>query len=182
MIRQALEWQADQIGINIARQAVARILVKAWPLRQYSLIEQQMTHRVFAAVLCTGANMAVALFTPKRVVWEDLSAATHPPALMRFLGLSSSLSRAIADGLLQIDEASRRLIRIKSLNLAFESVIEPGSSQDAVYQAALARGELAAHRAVGFEELLTDENAGRYAQKLDISLNSVRHLLLSRMI
>ena len=119
--------------------------------------------------------MAVALIKPKEIKdWTAVATRTHPPAVMRILNLAAELSAVIKATFNDLDAASRKWIRLKSLGLAVAATIKPWTKEDATYQERLARrGEPAAIGAVGIRKALYDPQRLKYNVEIAAALKAV---------
>lgn len=178
---QALEIQADRIGLNISRNAIAQLLSKLWEIRTFSEHEKLEYQRVLAILLNAGVMMSAVKIRPKTIEWSDVPGSTHPPAVARVVLLSMSLSRSIKLNFDSLDDVSRRWIRAKCLDVVAGATIRPGSQEDKVLQERLARGgEPAAIRAVGIRKAMFDPQLAAYYEQIDNHLDAIRAQLLPR--
>jgi hypothetical protein len=181
--KQALEREADLIGLKLCRMSMTKLLSQLWEVDHYSVAERRSYQRVLAALLGTGAMTAALRITPREVDWEELPSRVHPPAGIRVLTLAESLSRAIAEGFSDLDDTSRKWIRLMSLELVAGATINPGTDLDRVYQERLARGgEPAAIRATGMRKALHDPRFSDYNARLDAALALIKPRLRPRTV
>ncbi len=183
LAKQALEREADLIGLKLCRMSMTKLLSQLWEVDQYSVAERRSYQRVLAALLGTGAMTAALRITPRQIDWDDLPSRNHPPAVIRVLTLAGSMSRSINEGFSDLDDISRKWIRLMSLELVAGATINPGTEADRVYQARLARGgEPAAVRATGMRKALHDPRFHDYDARLDAALASIKPRLRPRTV
>lgn len=178
---QALEHEADLIGLTLAKRAMAKLLSKLWEVRTFSLEEQQSYQRVLAILIGVGAMAAVLRIVPREIKWEGVPGLSHPPSVVRALTLATSLSASFKESFGQLDATSRKWIRLMSLEIAASATIRPETPVDQIYQARLKRGgEPAAIRATGIRKALNDPQFHDYRARLVTALQVVRQKLKSR--
>jgi len=181
LTKQALERDADLLGLRLCRMAMTKLLSQLWEVEQYSAAERRSYQRVLAALLGTGAMTAALRITPREVDWDELPSRDHPPAVIRVLTLAGSISRAIKEGFSDLDDTSRRWIRLMSMELVTGATINPGTEVDRIYQERLARGgEPAAIRATGIRKALHDSRLADYTTQLEAALASIKPKLRPR--
>lgn len=181
LTKQALERDADLLGLRLCRMAMTKLLSQLWEVEQYSAAERRSYQRVLAALLGTGAMTAALRITPREVDWDELPSRVHPPAVIRVLTLAGSISRAIKEGFTDLDDTSRRWIRLMSMELVTGATINPGTEVDRIYQERLARGgEPAAIRATGIRKALHDSRLADYTTQLEAALASIKPKLRPR--
>lgn len=181
LTKQALERDADLLGLRLCRMAMTKLLSQLWEVDQYSAAERRSYQRVLAALLGTGAMTAALRITPREVDWDELPSRDHPPAVIRVLTLAGSISRAIKEGFSDLDDTSRRWIRLMSMELVTGATINPGTAVDRIYQERLARGgEPAAVRATGIRKALHDSRLADYTTQLEAALASIKPKLRPR--
>lgn len=178
-MEQALEQQADQVGLTICRIVVIKLLSRLWDVQLFSDAEKVEYQRVLAILLSGGAMMSVVKIKPKNFDWSDVPGGTHPPAVVRIISLAMQLSAALKN-FDHLDTVSRKYIRLKCLELAVGATIKPGCNEDKIFQARLARAEPAAIRAVGIRKALHDPQLKKYYRQLEQCLEAVRPLLRPR--
>jgi hypothetical protein len=180
---QALEHEADQIGLTICRFTVTRLLLKLCSVQAYNDIERRKYQRSLAILLGGGAMMAVALLKPEEIEdWTKVATRTHPPEVLRILNLAVQLSAVIGATFNDLDAVSRQWIRVQGLELAVAATIKPNSKEDVTYRERLARGgEPAATRAVGIRKALYDPQRLKYNRDIAAALKAVRPRLRSRI-
>lgn len=181
LTKQALERDADLLGLRLCRMAMTKLLSQLWEVEQYSAAERRSYQRVLAALLGTGAMTAALRITLREVDWDELPSRDHPPAVIRVLTLAGSISRAIKEGFSDLDDTSRRWIRLMSMELVTGATINPGTEVDRIYQERLARGgEPAAIRATGIRKALHDSRLADYTTQLEAALASIKPKLRPR--
>lgn len=181
LTKQALERDADLLGLRLCRMAMTKLLSQLWEVEQYSAAERRSYQRVLAALLGTGAMTAALRITPREVDWDELPSRVHPPAVIRVLTLAGSISRAIKEGFSDLDDTSRKWIRLMSMELVTGATINPGTEVDRIYQERLARGgEPAAIRATGIRKALHDPRFADYTTQLEAALASIKPKLRPR--
>lgn len=185
LIGQALERDADLLGLTLCRIAVISLLCRLWNLEEaenLSATERRNFQRVLAALISTGA-LAVAVFIkPKNIKWASQPNASHPPAVARLLTLASSISFAIKENFYDLDTLYRRRIRLMSLEVAVGATIAPGTDVDRIQQERIARGgEPAAIRATGIRKALHDPTFRKYMAQLEATIKEIRPRLKPRM-
>lgn len=178
---QALEHQADRVGLTISRIVMMKLLSKLWEVRSFSDVEKREYQRILAILLSGGAMMAVVKIKPRDFDWADIPGRTHPPAVVRIISMATELSAAFKRNFDALDHVSRRWIRINCLELAVGATINSGTNEDRIYQDRLARGgEPAAIRAVGIRKALNDPRLKQYYGELERCLTAVRPQLRPR--
>lgn len=178
---QALEQEADWIGLMICRISMIKLLSKLWEVREFNAAERQSYQRSIAALLGAGAMMAVVKITPSEIDWTEIPGRSHPPAVVRILNLATTLSRAIKENFSDLDDVSRRWIRLMCMEVAVGATIKPGTDVDRVYQERIARGgEPAAIRAVGIRKAIHDPQLAQYNEALSASLQCIKPQLRPR--
>jgi hypothetical protein len=178
---QALERQADRLGLTITRITLTKLLGKLWEMRSFSNVEKREYQRMLAILISGGAMMAVVKIKPRDFDWADISGRTHPPAVARIITMAAELSEAFRSNFGALDDVSRRWIRVKCLELSVGATIESGTNEDRIYQERSARGgEPAAIRAVGIRKALNDPRLEQYYDELDQCLETVRPQLRPR--
>lgn len=177
---QALEHQADQVGLKICRIVVTKLLTKLWDVRSFSEAEKVEYQRALAILLTGGAMMSVVKIKPTAFDWSDVSGRTHPPAVVRIISVAMQLSAALRKNFGHLDKVSRKWIRLKCLEVAVGATIKPGSEEDKIFQERVRRGEPAAIRAVGIRKAIHDPRLRKYYRQLDKSLEAVRPQLRPR--
>jgi hypothetical protein len=181
LTKQALERDADLLGLRLCRMAMTKLLSQLWEVEQYSAAERRSYQRVLAALLGTGAMTAALQITPREVDWDELPSRVHPPAVIRVLTLAGSISRAIKEGFSDLDDTSRKWICLMSMELVSGATINPGTEVDRIYQERLARGgEPAAIRATGIRKALHDPRFADYTTQLEAALASIKPKLRPR--
>jgi len=181
LTKQALERDADLLGLRLCRMAMTKLLSQLWEVEQYSAAERRSYQRVLAALLGTGAMTAALQITPREVDWDALPSRVHPPAVIRVLTLAGSISRAIKEGFSDLDDTSRKWICLMSMELVSGATINPGTEVDRIYQERLARGgEPAAIRATGIRKALHDPRFADYTTQLEAALASIKPKLRPR--
>jgi hypothetical protein len=179
-VEQALEHQADQVGLTICRIVVTKLLSQLWDVQSFSDAEKVEYQRVLAILLSGGAFMSVVKIKPKNFDWSDVPGGTHPPAVVRVISMAMQLSAVFKENFGYLNTVSRKWIRLKCLELAVGATIKPGSDEDRIFQARLARAEPAAIRAVGIRKALHDPQLKRYYRQLQQCLETVRPHLRPR--
>lgn len=178
---QALELEADRIGLILCQRSMTKLLAKLWDVADYTEDQRRSYQRSLAALLSVGAMSATLWLKPQMIDWEELREKTHPPAVVRILSIFFSLSHAIQQNFGDLDETSQKWIGLMSLEVALGASIVTGSEADRVQQERLARGgEPAAIRATGIRKALHDPKLLVYMSQLEIELRSVRQHLRSR--
>lgn len=178
---QALEQEADKIGINICKNTLAKLLSKLWDIRTFSDADKRHYQRILAILLSSGTLMALVRIRPREIDWVDIANSTHPPAIARIILMSLELSAALKLHFNSLDRVSRQWIPIKCLEVAAGGTIKSGTKEDMIRQERLARGgEPAAIRAVGIRKALFDKSLEQYYVNLERSLNVVRPQLRPR--
>lgn len=178
---QALEQEADGIGLIFCQRSMSKLLAKLWDVADYTEDQRRRYQRSLAALLSVGAAAATLWLNPRTIDWKELRERTHPPATVRIISISLGLSRAIQENFGDLDETSQKWIRIMSLEVALGASIMTGSVADRVQQERLARGgEPAAIRATGIRKALHDPQLVDYMSRLEAELRSVRPLLRPR--
>jgi hypothetical protein len=181
--KQALEREADLLGLRLCRMSMTKLLSQLWEVDQYSAVERRSYQRVLAALLGTGAMTGALRITPREIDWDDLPSRVHPPAVIRVLTLAGSISRSINESFSDLDDISRKWIRLMSLELVAGATISPGTDVDRVYQERLARGgEPAAIRATGMRKALHDPRFFDYDARLDAALVAIKPRLRPRTV
>lgn len=102
LVGQALERDADILGLTLCRIAMTHLLSKLWDVSEaenLSACEQQIFQRVLAALISTGALTAAVFIKPKSIEWVKVPEGSHPPAVARLLTLASIISLAIKENL-----------------------------------------------------------------------------------
>lgn len=92
LIRQALERDADVVGLTLCRIAMTRLPSNLWDVTEpenLSAYQQQIFQRVLAALISTGALTAAVLIKPKSIEWAKVPEGSHPLAVARLLTLAS---------------------------------------------------------------------------------------------
>ncbi|WP_426688856.1 hypothetical protein [Rhodanobacter ginsengiterrae] len=184
LIGQALERDADILGLTLCRIAMTHLLSKLWGVTEaenLSAYEQQVFQRVLAALISTGALTAAVFIKPKSIEWVEVPKRSHPPAIARLLTLASIISFAIKKNFHGLDALSRRWIRVASLEVAVGATIVPGSDADRIQQERIARGgEPAAIRATGIRKAMHDPTFRKYMAQLDAKIWEIRPRLKPR--
>jgi len=184
LIGQALERDADILGLTLCRIAMTRLLSKLWKVTEaenLSAYERQIFQRVLAALISTGALTAAVLIKPKSIDWAKVPKVSHPPAVARLLTLALSISLAIKENFQGLDAVYRRWIRVMSLEVAVGATIAPGTDADRIQQERIARGgEPAAIRATGIRKALNDPTFRKYVTQLDATIKEIRPRLRPR--
>jgi len=184
LIGQALERDADILGLTLCRIAMTRLLSKLWKVTEaenLSAYERQIFQRVLAALISTGALTAAVLIKPKSIDWAKVPKVSHPPAVARLLTLALSISLAIKENFHGLDAVYRRWIRVMSLEVAVGATIAPGTDADRIQQERIARGgEPAAIRATGIRKALNDPTFRKYVTQLDATIKEIRPRLRPR--
>jgi|GEM_PF-3191492 len=185
LIGQALERDADLLGITLCRIAVSSLLGQLWEVDEaenLSADERKCFQRVLAALISTGALTAAVFIKPKSIDWTNQPNVLHPPAVARLLTLAASISLAIKKNFHDLDGFYRRWIRLMSLEVAVGATITPGTNADRIHQERIARGgELAAIRATGIRKALHDPMFRKYMAQLDATIKEIRPGLKPRM-
>ena len=182
MTEQALECEADKIGIRIYRSVATKLLCKLVETRSFTELEQRAYQRILAILISAGAMMAVVRIKPRDFKWIDFTGKSHPPAAVRITIMAAELSAAIMENFNQLDDVSRRWIRVNCLEVAACATIDPGTKEDKIYQEWLMSGdEPAAIRTVGIERLLNDTQFKKYRDELDQYIKALRPKLRPRM-
>lgn len=184
LIGQALERDADLLGLTLCRITMIRLLSKLWSVEEaenLSADERKNFQRVLAALISTGALTAAVFIKPKSIDWESVPNGSHPPAVARLLTLASSISLAIKENFHDLDTFYRRWIRQMSLEVAVGATIVPGTDADRIQQERIARGgEPAAIRATGIRKALHDQTFRKYMARLDATIKEIRPCLKPR--
>ena len=185
LIGQALERDADLVGLTLSRIAMTQLLSKLWTVTEaenLSSHEQQIFQRVLAALISTGALTSAVLFKPENFDWVDVPGSSHPPAVARLVTLALSISLAIKKNFRGLDTPYRRRIKVMSLEVAVGATIAPGSNADRIQQERITRGgEPAAIRATGIRKALNDPTFRKYLAQLDAKIKEIRPSLKPRI-
>ena len=183
-IRQALERDADFIGLTICRMSMAKLLAQLWDVNEGERLhdlERQSFHRALIAIFGTGALAAAIFITPSKIQWNKIAGSTHPPAVARVTSLLTSIFRAIKENFPDLDDTSQRWIRVMCLEVVVGATIQPGTDADRIYQERQARGgEPAALRATGIRQALYDPTFHEYLAKLDAAFLAIKPRLRPR--
>ncbi|WP_369630260.1 MULTISPECIES: hypothetical protein [unclassified Variovorax] len=178
---QALEQDADLIGLDLARRGMTKLLMQLCEVGSFSPAQQQSYQRVLAVLIAVGAMAAVLRVVPREIEWEGVPRLRHPPSVVRVLTLAASLSASFKESFGQLDATSRKWIRLMSLEIAASATILPGTPVDKIYQERLKRGgEPAAIRATGIRKALNDPQFRDYLGRLATELQFVRPKLKPR--
>lgn len=181
MIEQALERQADRIGITFSRIAMAKLLAKLWDVQAFSEAAQREYQRVLAVLVGAGPLVAALKIRPVEIDWDSLPRKSHPPAVFRILAMAAEISAALKANFPLLDDVSRRWIRLMSVEFCVAATIKPGSEQERSYLERLGRGgEPPAIRVVGIRKALYDSRFNAYNQQLSRTLEEVRPKLRPR--
>lgn len=184
LIRQALERDADLTGLALSRVAMSGLLSKLWEVDAAERLQTQGRaefQRVLATLIGAGAMTAALLFCPRKIEWDEVPERSHPPSVARVVILAMSISAAIKDGFPDLDDVSRRWIRLMCLEVAAAATISPGSKEDQVYRERLARGgEPPAIRATGVRSAFNDPRFKEYLAQLGAALQAVKLRLKPR--
>lgn len=181
LTKQALEREADLIGLRLCRMSMIKLLSKLWEIERFGAEERRNFQRVLAALLGTGALAAVLRISPRTIDWGALPGRSHPPSAVRVLTLAGSISRSVKESFSDLDDTSREWIQMMSLELVAGETIIPGTDIDRIYQERLARGgEPAAIRATGIRKALHDPRFYRYDGQLEDQLLSIKPTLRPR--
>lgn len=184
LIRQALERDADLTGLALSRIAMAGLLSKLWEVDEAGRLHsagRAEFQRVLATLIGAGAMTAALLFRPRKIEWNEVPSSSHPPSVARVVILAMSISAAIKDGFPDLDDVSRRWIRLMCLEVASAATILPGSPEHQIYRERLARGgEPAAIRATGIRRAFNDPRFRGYLSQLDAALLAVKARLKPR--
>lgn len=179
--QQALEMQADRVGIAICRKVIMQLLSQLWEVEEFTEQDMREYQKILTILLCSGSMMSVLFLKPKAIKWEEVRGKTHPPAVVRLIVLAMSLSESIKSSFKFLDESSRKWIRLKCLDVAVSATIKPGSTEDGILQERLARGgEPAAIRACGLRTAMYDPQLKKYLKKLNNRLEYLRPQLKPR--
>lgn len=185
IVAQALERDADLIGLRLCRMAVSHLLCKLWEVEEAEALspdELRDFQRVLAALISTGALSVAVFIKPRTISWEGQFKALHPPAVARILTLALSISLAIKVNFAHLDTFYRRWIRVMALEVAVGASIVPGSDAERVEQERIARGgEPAAIRATGIRKALHDPTFRKYMTRLEVTIKEIRPRLNPRM-
>jgi hypothetical protein len=185
LIGQALERDADLLGLTLCRIALSGLLSKLWDVDEAENLpadERKNFQRVLATLISVGALTAAVFIKPKSIDWTSQPNASHPPAVARLLTLASSISLAIKGNFHGLDTFYRRWIRLMSLEVAVGATIVPGTDADRIHQERIARGgEPAAIRATGVRKALHDPTFRKYMTQLDATIKEIRPRLKPRM-
>lgn len=178
---QALELQADRIGLEISKEVMFELLLRLVPISSFTDVAKREYQRALAILLTSGVLMSAILVRPKTIEWDNAMSATHPPAVARLLILNAVLSASFKKNFTCLDSESRRWIRLKCLDIAAGATIKPGSKEDEILQERLARGgELAAIRAVGIRKAIFDAHISNYIADLEKRLQDIQSSLRPR--
>jgi hypothetical protein len=160
------------------------LLSKLWEVDEAERLQTQGRaefQRVLATLIGAGAMTAALLFCPRKIDWNEVPERSHPPSVARVVILAMSISAAIKDGFPDLDDVSRRWIRLMCLEVAAAATISPGSKEDQVYRERLARGgEPPAIRATGVRSAFNDPRFEDYLAQLEAALQAVKLRLKPR--
>lgn len=180
LIKQALEFQADQYGVLISSRIMMSFILESIDAKDYSEHEKQQYSRTIAALLSTGVLMALVKIRPQAIDWVAIENSTHPPAALRVIAISAHLSVTIKQNFGSLNETARKWIRLMSLELAAQGAIKSKSKEERVFQECVIRKEPAALRAVGIRAALHDPTVPIYLEKIRQSLKAVKPCLLKK--
>lgn len=184
LVKQALERDADLTGLALSRIAMAKLLSKLWEVEEAATLQPVVKaefQRVLAALIAAGAMTAALLFRPRKIDWSEVPSRSHPPSVARVVTLAMSISAALKDGFPDLDDVSRRWIRLMCLEVAAAATIQPGSKEDQIYKARLARGgEPPAIRATGIRGAFNDPSFRAYLADLEAARLGVKGQLKPR--
>lgn len=178
---QALEFQADRYGVMVARVVMTEWLVQHCDIREYTEVEKTAYQFVLTTMLSAGTLMAATKIKLGPMDWEVVPERTHPPGVLRLVGLSDSLTAAIKASFTMLSDDARRSIRLYAFQLAAEGAIIPGTKEDKVFQERrIKEGNLAALRAIGLLQAIYDPQTTLYMARIQDSLNEVLQQLKPR--
>lgn len=181
MTKQALEREADRIGLSFCRYSMMTLLARLWDIGDFDDERRRSYQRVLAALISVGAMAVTLWLKPRKTDWSELPGRAHPPAVVRALNLSLEVARAIKENFGYLDETSHGWIRLMSMEVVVSATIVRGSEEDRIVQERLARGgEPAAIRATGIRRAIHDPEFLRYSATLDAALRKVQPRLRPR--